>query len=112
MYQKVFATWYPIDLYTACAVTSKRAEAYLRKVGSDSRHTNHLLFYVLLVTGCLATKSQAPQPKTLAKKLTANPVDDGLLKEALDIVCLRVFACRAAVRKNARSRVMAKVDDE
>jgi AIPR protein len=85
LYQKVFAGWYPIDLYTACAVTRKRAEAYLRMVESDSRHRNNLLFYVLLAAGCLATRSAAPQPKTLAKKLTAKPVDDALLKEALDI---------------------------
>lgn len=52
----------------------------------DSRHRNNLLFYVLLTVGCLATKSRAPQPKTLAKRLTAKPVDDVLLKEALDIV--------------------------
>jgi hypothetical protein len=86
LYQKVFAGWYPIDLYTACAVTRKRAEAYLHKVERDSRHRNNLLFYVLHVVGCLATKSQAPQPKTLAKKLTAKPVDEVLLSEALDIV--------------------------
>lgn len=86
LYQKVFASWYPIDLYTACAVTRKRAETYLRTVEPDSHHRNNLLFYVLLVAGCLATRSAAPQPKTLAKKLTAKPVDDVLLKEAVDIV--------------------------
>jgi hypothetical protein len=86
LYQKVFAPWFPIDIYTACATTRKRAEVYLRTVEADSRHRNNLLFYVLLTVGCLATKSRAPQPKTLAKYLTAVPVSDNLLKEALDIV--------------------------
>lgn len=86
LYQKVFAPWFPIDIYTACAVTRKKAEAFLRKAEPDSRHRNNLLFYVLHVVGCLATKSRAPQPKTLAKRVTAKPVDDGLLKQALDIV--------------------------
>jgi hypothetical protein len=86
LYQKVFASWYPIDIYTACAVTRKRAEAYLRTVESDSRHRNNLLFYVLLVVASLATKSHSPQPKTLAKRLTATPVDDATFGEALDIV--------------------------
>ena len=86
LYKRVFAAWFPIDIYTACAITRKRAEAHLRLVEPDSRHRNNLLFYVLLVVGCLATKSQAPPPKTLAKGLTARPVDDSLLKEALDIV--------------------------
>lgn len=86
LYQKVFAPWFPIDIYTACAVTRKRGEAYLRKTEPSSRHRNNLLFYVLLVAGCLATKSRAPQPKTLAKRLTAKPIDDALLKEALEMV--------------------------
>lgn len=86
LYQKVFAPWFPIDIYTACAVTRKRAEVYLRKVEPDSRHRNNLLFYVLLTVGCLATKSRAPQPKTLAKWLTTKPVDDVLLDEALGMV--------------------------
>jgi hypothetical protein len=69
-----------------CALTRKKAEAFLRSVETDPRHRNNLLFYVLMVVACLATKSSSPQRITLAKKLTTKPVDDALLREALDIV--------------------------
>jgi hypothetical protein len=86
LYQRVFARYYPIDLYTACASTRKNAETFLRTVEPDSRHRNNLLFYVLLTASCLATKSQNPQPKTLAKRLTSSPIDDGLFAQSLAIV--------------------------
>jgi hypothetical protein len=86
LYQQVFAKHFPIDLYLVCAITRKKTEAFLREAEADARHRNNLLFYVLMVAGCLATKHSKPSPVELATKLTTRPVEDGLLKEVLDIV--------------------------
>lgn len=86
LYQRVFAKFYPIEIYTVCAATRKNAETFLRTVESDARNRNNLLYYILLVAVCLATKSQNPRPTTIAKKLTANPIDDAVFNEALGIV--------------------------
>jgi hypothetical protein len=86
LYKQVFAKYFPIDLYLVCAITRKRAESFLRRTEADARHRNNLLFYVLVVAGCLATKSSTPSPQALANKLTATPVDDALLQEAVNIV--------------------------
>lgn len=86
LYKQVFAKHFSLDLYLVCAITRKKAEAFLRKAETDARHRNNLLFYVLMVAGCLAANHTNPSPQALAMRLTTMPVDDDLLAEAVGIV--------------------------
>jgi hypothetical protein len=85
IYEKVFTTKYPIDLYVVCASIRKKAESFLRRNESDKRHRNNLLFYLMMVAPCLKLRTPRARPSTMAG-LDVSSMDDSIFQSALDFV--------------------------
>jgi hypothetical protein len=64
-YDKIFNENIPMEAYVVCALLRKRGEKFLRRVESDSKDRNNLLFYILT----------AIKPVILGKKLKLQEVD-------------------------------------
>jgi hypothetical protein len=84
-YPKVFSSKLPIDLYVACALLRKRAEAYLQGAESDRMHRNNLLFYVLMAVVSVKVKTPRANAKTISGLKIAE-IDDSAFAAALALV--------------------------
>jgi AIPR protein len=101
----VFAQKYRIHMYVICAQLKKKATLFLRKVESDKAHRNNLLFYLMMVSACVALKTPKPRPSKLAE-LNMEKIDDAVFQKALYIV-RPVYEAFGATDKAAKGTEMA-----
>lgn len=85
LHNKIFAEKYDIRVYAKCARFGKSVNRFLHDKESDRGVRRNILFYVMMVAACLATKTVKPSTKRMIK-LDLSKVNDDLLKEALKIV--------------------------
>lgn len=84
-YARVFSKDYPIDFYPVCASVKKKVATYLRTGVVERDHRTNLMFYVLMVVGCLSTKRFKPSIQEITKQ-NPNNVKDELIAQAVKIV--------------------------
>lgn len=65
-YKKVFGPKVSMDLYTACALLRKRAEAFLKDAEPDRKDRNNLLFYLLMAIVSLELKTPRAKANSIA----------------------------------------------
>ncbi len=99
-HDKIFADKYDIGMYAACARFGKTISQFLHDNEPDKGVRRNILFYVMMVAACLATKTLKPRPLRMAQ-LDMNKVSNDLLMESMRIV-------KASYRKHGADDKAAK----
>jgi hypothetical protein len=84
-HDKIFTDKYDITWYAGCARFGKTVSQYLHDSEPDKGIRRNILFYVMMVAACLATKTLKPRPLRI-EKLDLNKVTNELLGESTKIV--------------------------
>ena len=86
LHDKVFSDKYDIGIYAACARFGKTVSFFLHESELDKGVRRNILFYVMMVAACLATKTLKPRPQRIVQLGIKFKVTDDLLRKATQLV--------------------------
>jgi AIPR protein len=85
-HDRVFSDKYDIGLYTKCAEFGKTVGSFVHDNERDKGVRRNIVFYVMMVAACLATRTLRPRPQRIAGLDSKAKVTDALLREAMQMV--------------------------